>query len=186
MIRVEAVKTKKDLTSFIDFPHELYAGDSNYVPELFIAQRDLLSPGKHPFHEHSSLQCFLAYDEKNKLKGRIAAIDNKNHNTFNKVNDGFFGFFDCVNDKEVANALLDKAKEWLKEKKLSTMIGPAKPSTSKPTGSLVEGFAGPIMVDNFFSCNHSFALSSKALATSLSFTQSKNPKNPSLTLLKVL
>ena len=143
MIRVEAVKTKKELASFIDFPHELYAGDPNYVPELFIAQRDLLSPGKHPFHEHSSLQCFLAYDEKNKLKGRIAAIDNKNHNTFNKVNDGFFGFFDCVNDKEVANALLDKAKEWLQEKKLSTMIGPANPSTNEPVGLLVDGFDKP-------------------------------------------
>ena len=143
MIRVEPVKTKKELAAFIDFPHELYEGDPNYVPELFIAQRDLLTPGKHPFHDHSSLQAFLAYDENNKLKGRIAAIENKNHNSFNKANDGFFGFFDCVDDKTVATALLDKAKEWLTAKGLSTMIGPVNPSTNEPVGLLVNGFDKP-------------------------------------------
>ncbi len=142
MINVVPVTGKKQLATFIDFPHDLYKGDSNYVPELFIAQRDLLSPGKHPFHEHSSLQCFIAYKD-NKVVGRIAAIDNKNHNSFNKTNDGFFGFFDCVNDPETSKALFDTARKWLKEKKLSTMIGPVNPSTNEPIGLLVNGFDKP-------------------------------------------
>ena len=48
------------LASFIDFGPELYKNNPNYVSELFIAQRDLLTPGKHPFHEHSTVQLFLA------------------------------------------------------------------------------------------------------------------------------
>src|ERR1700760_2027411 len=113
MIEIIAVESKKQLAAFIDFPHDLYAGDPNYVPELFIAQRDLLTT--HPFHKHSTIQTFLAYDG-DKIVGRIAAILNVNHNEFNHVNDGFWGFFDCVNNQEAANALFTEAAKWLKEK----------------------------------------------------------------------
>src|SRR5882762_3417213 len=99
MKKIDAVSSSSMLASFIDFGHELYKNNTNYVPELFIAQRDLLTPGKHPFHDHSVAQLFLAFDN-NKITGRIAAILNNNHNTFNKANDGFFGFFDCINDDE--------------------------------------------------------------------------------------
>ena len=142
MIKIQPVSDKKQLATFIDFPHDLYKGDENYVPELFIAQRDLLTPGKHPFHIHSTLQCFLAYKD-NKLVGRIAAIQNNNHNTFNNANDGFFGFFDCINDLAVATTLFDEAKSWIKAKGLSTMIGPVNPSTNEPVGLLIDGFDKP-------------------------------------------
>jgi hypothetical protein len=104
MIQIVPVSGKQHLKAFIDFPHELYKHDQHYVPELFIAQRDLLSPGKHPFHNHSSLQLFLAYNN-NKVVGRIAAILNNNHNVFNNKKDGFFGFFDCESDDAIAQAL---------------------------------------------------------------------------------
>lgn len=143
MIRIEPVTTKKQLATFIDFPHDLYVSDPNYVPELFIAQRDLLTPGKHPFHEHSSLQCFLAIDENNKVKGRIAAILNNNHNAFNKTNEGFFGFFDSVNNLSVSNALFSEAEKWLRAKRVDKMIGPVNPSTNETVGALVDGFDQP-------------------------------------------
>src|SRR3954470_1665460 len=143
MIRIDPVTTKKQLASFIDFPHDLYKGDKNYVPELHIAQRDILTPGKHPFHEHSILQCFLAFDEQNRLRGRIAAILNNNHNAFNKSNDGFFGFFDCVNDSNIAKALFDEAEKWLRSKGVSSMIGPVNPSTNETVGVLIDGFDQP-------------------------------------------
>ncbi|RKR83013.1 hypothetical protein BDD43_3213 [Mucilaginibacter gracilis] len=141
MIQIVPVKSKKDLGSFIDFPHDLYEGDGNYVPELFIAQKDLLTT--HPFHKHSSLQCFLAYQD-GKIVGRIAAILNNNHNTFNKRNDGFFGFFDCVNNQETANQLFAAADKWLKDKGVTQkVIGPVNFSTNEASGLLVEGFDSP-------------------------------------------
>jgi len=130
------------LASFIDFGHELYKDNKNYVPELFIAQRDLLSPGKHPFHDHSVVQLFLAY-EGDKITGRIAAILNNNHNTFNKANDGFFGFFDCINDDETASQLFAAAEKWLKEKGVHSMIGPVNLSTNETCALLIEGFDTP-------------------------------------------
>lgn len=146
MIKIKAIPSSgKDLRTFIDFPHELYRDDENYVPELFMAQRDLLSPGKHPFYQHGKAQLFLAYDE-DRLAGRIAAIINGNHNDFNQVNDGFFGFFDSINNQKVADALLDAAKGWLKECKASTMVGPVNPSTNEACGLLIEGYDSPPMI----------------------------------------
>jgi hypothetical protein len=142
MKRIIAVNGKKDLGIFIDFPHELYKNDTNYVPELFIAQRDMLTPGKHPFYQHSSLQTFLAYDG-DRVVGRIAAIQNNNHNQINGVKDGFFGFFDCVNDQETAKLLLDTAAQWLKERALESMVGPVNFSTNDICGLLIQGFDGP-------------------------------------------
>jgi len=49
MIQILPVSDKKLLKKFINFPQTLYKDDKNYVPELFIAQRDLLTPGKHLF-----------------------------------------------------------------------------------------------------------------------------------------
>jgi len=141
MKKIVPVNSNKELTAFIDFPHDLYENDPNYVPELFIAQKDLLTT--HPFHKHSSLQAFLAYDG-DKVVGRIAAILNNNHNIFNKVNDGFFGFFDCLNDQETADLLFNEATKWLKEKGADQkLIGPVNFSTNEACGLLIEGFDSP-------------------------------------------
>ncbi len=142
MIQVRPVSSKKELAAFIDFPHDLYKSDSNYVPELHIAQKDLLSPGKHPFHSHSQVQCFLAYDG-NEIKGRIAAVLNTNHNQFKNAKDGFFGFFDVVNDANVSKLLLNEAATWLKNKGADKIVGPVSPSTNEACGLLVEGFDKP-------------------------------------------
>jgi len=142
MIAIVEVHTPKQLKLFIDFQHDLYKGDKNYVPELFIAQRDILTPGKHPFHEHSKAQLFLAYKD-NVLVGRIAAIMNNNHNSFNKSKDGFFGFFDVIDDQEVTLKLFDAASDWLRKQGAETIVGPTNPTTNDACGLLVEGFDSP-------------------------------------------
>lgn len=144
MKKILAVTSKKDMTRFIDFPHDLYKNDENYVPEIFIGQRDLLTPGKHPFYEHSSIQLFLALDDE-KVTGRIAAIHNVNHNSFTGGNDGFFGFFDCINDQETADLLFASAAKWLSQKGLTKMLGPASPTTNDVCGVLIDGFDRPPM-----------------------------------------
>jgi hypothetical protein len=144
MIRIQPVTTSKELALFIDFPHDLYAGDPNYVPELFIAQKDLLSPGKHPFYEHSKAQPFLAYNG-DRIVGRIAAILNTNHNEFTGKKDGFFGFFDSENDQAVADLLISTASEWVRKEGAAMLVGPINLSTNDTCGLLVEGFDRPPM-----------------------------------------
>ena len=140
---IEEVTSKKQLKEFIDFPHELYKSDLNYVPELYVGQKELLWKGdKHPFYEHSSSKLFLARSN-GKIVGRIAAIINTNHIAYVNKQEGFFGFFDCENSQETASVLLDTAIGWLQENKLSNVIGPVNLSTNNTCGLLVEGFDTP-------------------------------------------
>lgn len=136
MITITEVTNSQELKTFIDFPHELYKTDPNYVPALYMSEKYLLT--KHPFHQHSKMTLFLAYD-KEKVVGRIAAILNNNYNNYHNDSVGFFGFFDSIEDLEVAGSLLDTAEQWLKAKKATSIIGPVCPSTNEVCGYLVEG-----------------------------------------------
>lgn len=143
---IEIVKvdphSKKQLTQFIDFPHDLYADDPNYVPMLYMEQEALLNPKKSPFFKHSTAEYFLALKD-GKIAGRIAAILNRNHLEFTGKKEGFFGFFDVINDQSVANLLLDTANEWLRRQGIEKVIGPTNFSTNETCGLLVENFEEP-------------------------------------------
>ena len=145
MIKILKVEDKKQLKAFIDLPHTLYKGDPNYVPELYLSQEELLNPKKHPFHKHSKVQLFLAYDDL-KLVGRIAAIRNNNHNNYNKTTDAFFGFFESVEDYNVARLLFDTVKDWTKQEGLNKIIGPANFSTNETCGMLIDAYDSPPVV----------------------------------------
>ncbi len=137
------VTDKKGLREFIDFPHDLYKNDPNYVPELYIGQKELLwKPDKHPFYLHSDLKLFLAKRD-NKVVGRVAAILNRNHISYVGKEEGFFGFFDCENNTKTALSLLTTAEKWLKSQGLKTVIGPVNLTTNNTCGVLIEGFNTP-------------------------------------------
>jgi len=53
---------------------------------------------------------------------------------------GFFGFFECIPDYQVAELLLNRAREGLKEKGMQSMRGPVNPSMNEECGLLLEGF----------------------------------------------
>ena len=142
IIEVNDWKWKK---RFIDFPHDLFEGDPNYVPEIFLGQKDLLSEKSNPFFQHSKVQLFLALRNE-KIVGRIAAIRNNKYIEFAGANAGFFGLFDVIEDYEVAKLLLDTAFNWLRKEGLISVIGPANLSTNDTAGLLVEGFDSPPVV----------------------------------------
>lgn len=141
-IRIEKIVrgNLKQLSKFIDFPHQLYKDDPCYVPALYLSEKELLT--KHPFHQHSEMALFLAYKDEQPV-GRIAAILNNNHNSFNRKKDGFFGFFDTINDLNVARSLINYAEKWLKDRYAQTIIGPVNPSTNDMCGMLIEGVQEP-------------------------------------------
>jgi hypothetical protein len=144
-ITVKKIESPSDVKKFIDFPHDLYKGDPNYVPELYISQAKLFNRKKNPFFQHANVELYLAYKD-GKIVGRIAAIDNGGYKKFTGNNDGFFGFFDVVDDYAVAEALLNAAKKFVKQKGLSTMIGPVNFSTNDTCGVLVDSYDKPPVI----------------------------------------
>ena len=76
-------------------------------------KKKFLSKKKNPFFNNAEADFFIA-ESNGEIVGRIAAIKNDIHLKHHNDNSGFFGFFECVNDQEVANALFDTAKNWLR------------------------------------------------------------------------
>ncbi len=141
-IEVKVLHPQKDIVKFLKFAWKIYKDDPNWVPPLMMDKKKLLNKDKNPFFKTSQMEMFMAYKDGEPV-GRIAAIKNDTHNKIHNENIGFFGFFECTNDQEVANALLDTAKEWLKSKGLDAMRGPANPSSNDEFGMLLEGFDDP-------------------------------------------
>lgn len=138
-INITTVQSNKDLMRFIKFQWEIYKGDKFWVPPLIMDRKKILNKEKNPFFKHAQAEYFLA-ERDGKLVGRIAAIKNDLHNKYHNDKVGFFGFFECINDQEVANALFDTAKKWLKEHGMDAMRGPANPSSNDEYAMLLEGF----------------------------------------------
>lgn len=144
---VRRVDSAADLNRFIDFPYRLHRGDPIWVAPLRMDVRTLLSRTKNPFFQRAEADYFLA-ERNGTVVGRIAATHNRAHNEFHDDQVGFFGFFECIDDQAVANALFERAAAWLRERDLDTMRGPASFSTNDECGLLVEGFEHPPTVLN--------------------------------------
>ena len=138
-LKLVTVEDRKALRQFVELPYTLYRDDPHWVAPLRIAVKELLDRRKHPFYLDAEAEFFLALDDGRPV-GRIAAILDKANNRFHQENAGFFGFFECVDNQDVAGELLSRARQWLVERGAQVIRGPVNPSTNYECGMLVEGF----------------------------------------------
>lgn len=141
-IEILEVESDSDRNKFIEFPYKFYEGNTYWVEPLRFDVKNNLSEKKNPFYQHSKIKLWLA-KKNGEIVGRIAGIINDNHNKFHKDKVGFFGFFECINDKNAAKLLFEKAAGFVKENGMDTLRGPVSPSTNDECGLLVEGFDSP-------------------------------------------
>lgn len=139
-VTVRPVDGGRDLKRFIDFPYSFYKTYDAWVPPLRMDVAKTLNPKKNPFFDHGKIQLFLATDGAGNVVGRIAGIVNGMHLKKYDDGNGFFGFFECVEDYDVAAALFDAAADWLRKQGLTGVRGPANPSLNDTAGLLVDGF----------------------------------------------
>jgi GNAT superfamily N-acetyltransferase len=144
-IEIVPIGGKSGLNEFVKLPWSIYPGDPHWVPQLQIATKELLDRVKHPFYKNADAEFFVARRD-GRAVGRIAAIVDRNHNHFHEEKAGFFGFFECVDDQQVANALIETARKWVSERGAEFLRGPVNPSTNYECGLLLEGFESSPMV----------------------------------------
>jgi hypothetical protein len=144
-VRIVPVTTKKQLRSFASFPWRIYRDDPYWVPPIYMDRLTLLNPEKHPFWEHATGQYFLALLGE-EVVGTISAHVNHRHNEIHKDKVGFFGFFEVIDDDDVASALFGAAEDWLREQGMEAIRGPENPSQNEECGLLVDGFDSPPVI----------------------------------------
>src|SRR5258708_6126834 len=106
---VRLVFGKEDVAKFIQFPFQLYHADPHWTPPFIMERQAFMDPKKNPFFEHARYQLFLA-EQHGKIVGTIAGIVDDRYNKLHHEQTGYFGFFECIDDPEVALMLLTAAE----------------------------------------------------------------------------
>lgn len=138
-LTVQPISNKQDLKQFILFPWNIYKTDPNWVPPLIKDRYAKLDLKKNPYWKSTEREMWLAKKD-GKPAGTIVAMLDHRRNEQLKDDVGLFGFFECIDDPEVAKGLVDAASAWLKDRNLIIIRGPYNPSASDEVGILVSGF----------------------------------------------
>ena len=138
-LEVRPVGSKQELDTFIKLPWRLYRNEPNWVPPLLFDRKRFFDRARNPFFRHAEVEMFLAWRNDTPV-GRVTAHIDRHFNEFQHHDWGMFGFFECENDVEAANALLTTAEEWLRARGRDRMVGPMDFTTNDECGVLVDGY----------------------------------------------
>jgi ribosomal protein S18 acetylase RimI-like enzyme len=93
----------------------------------------------NPLFEHAAMQLWVARRGGRDV-GRIAGLIDHTHNGSAKDQGACFGFFECVNDREVSRRLFEALFAWARQAGHQRVVGPLNPTTNDECGLLIKGF----------------------------------------------
>ncbi len=152
MLTIKEIHSKKEIKDFITFAWQIYKNDPNWVPPLIMDTMNMMDKQKSPFFKFSEAAYFMAYRD-GKPVGRVTAHVNNMHNEYRKVKEGFFGFYECLDDDEAAVALMKAAEDWVRSKGMLKIIGPENFCIYDEIGFLAAGWnadpATPVVLTTY-------------------------------------
>jgi hypothetical protein len=136
---------------FIQVNVQLNRANPAYIRPIDKEIDEVFDPERNKAFRHGEVARWILKDNDGALIGRIAAFVNKRYkNKGDDVPVGGMGFFDCINNQEAADMLLDVARHWLGQRGMEAMDGPINfGERDKWWGLLVEGFVEPLWSMNF-------------------------------------
>ena len=136
---VTPATTRKEMVEFVRLPFFLYRDSPMWVPPLIRDDLETFDERRNPAFENAEGRFFIARQDGRPV-GRIAAIISHAANQKYQTANLRFGWFECIEDYEVARALLDAACAWGRERGLTTVTGPLGFTDLDPEGMLIEGY----------------------------------------------
>lgn len=152
-ITIKEITNRRELRSFIHLPAKIHKNHSNWVPPIYMDEREYYNPKKNLAFSYCDTILLLAYKD-GKLSGRIMGIINHKYNKKKNENHARFSYLETWDDQEVAHALLSYVEAWAREKGMKKIIGPFAFSDKDPQGYLIEGFNETVNLATF--CNYKY------------------------------
>jgi len=138
-VSVRPAAGRDDMRRFVEFPRVIYRHDPAWAAPPKAALIHRLDPARNPFYATARRELFLAW-RGDELVGTVAAIMDDARNLRSGTSEGYFGFFETIDDPAVSKALLDAATGWLVRVGATVVRGPTNGSGADETGLLVDGF----------------------------------------------
>ncbi|WP_159521960.1 GNAT family N-acetyltransferase [Sunxiuqinia indica] len=140
-MQLQKVNNSDTIKLFHKLPHLIYKGDKNWAAPIQGMVENTFDPAKNPSFKHGEAERWVIVDQSGDPVGRIAAFINYDKAKTFEQPTGSCGFFECIDDQEVANLLFDTARDWLKERGMEAMDGPVNFGENYMNwGLLVDGF----------------------------------------------
>jgi len=138
-IQIRPVSGRRERRLFLTFPWRIYRGDPLWVPPLLPDRRRTVDPRHGTFFRRGgAAEFFIAWRGRTPV-GTICCGEDPEANAHRTWRDAVIGFFECVNDEEVAAALFDHAAAWARGRGLDTLYGPYNLDYENGYGVLIEG-----------------------------------------------
>jgi len=138
-MRIIEVNTKKDLKRFIKVPRMLFKDHPCFTPGLDIDENGGYDRKNNPILANSDYKLFLVEDDSCNALGRCIAYIDHSFNEFYKSNIGFFGSFECIDNKDAADLLINACEHWLRANNVDSIRGPINP-VAENWGFVYEGY----------------------------------------------
>lgn len=139
MIEIKKVTSAPQRRQFFQFSSKLYRDDPYWVSWPISALVEMLDKSKCGFYAHGVAEAWLAY-RNGKIVGRIVGSIDKTYNQTYAEQTAFFGFYECINDPDVAKALFGVVEHWAKSHGMKRLQGPCALNPNYGAGMLIEGF----------------------------------------------
>ncbi|HVY78850.1 MAG TPA: hypothetical protein VG898_10120 [Solirubrobacterales bacterium] len=138
-VTIRPVRSRRERKRFVKVPFAVHREHPFWVAPLVFERMAFLDPGKNPWFEHGEAELLIA-ERDGEPVGRISAHLDRRWDEFQGGSDAMFGFFETVDDREVAVALLEAACEWAAGHGRNRVLGPMDFTTNDEIGILIEGF----------------------------------------------
>ncbi len=142
MIEVRPVQTRLGRRTFLTFPWRIYSKDPLWVPPLLPEREKVIDPARGLFFKQGYAELFIAWKD-GRPAGTISCAEDQADTRERGHAECMFGFFECVEDYAVAEALLGRAEDWARARRMSAIYGPFNLDREDSRGILVEGYDRP-------------------------------------------
>ncbi|MFV0290946.1 MAG: GNAT family N-acetyltransferase [Mangrovibacterium sp.] len=122
-MEIKEVRSAKDVKMFHQLPHRLYAGDENWVAQPHALVESLFDIKKNKSLENGAVRRWIVI-EQGEVIGRVAAFVVASYSNNYECPTGGIGFFESVENQQVANLLFDTAVLWLRELNMEAVDAP--------------------------------------------------------------
>jgi len=142
---IKIVNSKKLLHTFIHLPAIIHKEHQNWVPPIYMDDREFFNPKKNKAFSYCDTILILALREQ-EVVGRAMGIINHKYNKQHHEKDVRFSFIECWDDQETYHTLIDYIAQWGKSKGMQKMVGPLGFTDKDPQGFLAEGYEEPTVI----------------------------------------
>jgi GNAT superfamily N-acetyltransferase len=145
---------EQDFASFFQVPFDVYGTASPYVSPMKSDLRRFLDGAKNPLFTEHGRGTFFTVHRGGRAVGRIVAHVHDDSNRIHKLRRAYFGYFDCADDGDAAEALLGAAHDWARQQGLTELAGNFNLTAMQQMGVMTDGFSGAPFTDMQFNPPH--------------------------------